>query len=51
MGVQLFARVKFGQQITADANFQTLPKAMLTLVRLQAHAGIFVVVVTEVVLL
>lgn len=37
MGVQLFAKVKFGQQVTADANFQTLPKAMLTLVRSHAR--------------
>lgn len=40
MGVQLFAKVKFGQQVTADANFQTLPKAMLTLVRLDARTGL-----------
>ncbi|GMF43274.1 unnamed protein product [Phytophthora fragariaefolia] len=33
MGVQLFAKVKFGELITSTANFQSLLKAMITLVR------------------
>lgn len=33
MGVQLFAKVKFGDLITETANFQTIAIAMLTLVR------------------
>ncbi|EGZ28555.1 hypothetical protein PHYSODRAFT_467180 [Phytophthora sojae] len=33
MGVQLFAKVKFGELITPTANFQSLLKAMITLVR------------------
>ncbi|KAE9028177.1 hypothetical protein PF005_g2409 [Phytophthora fragariae] len=33
MGVQLFAKIKFGELITSTANFQSLLKAMITLVR------------------
>ncbi|KAL3673207.1 hypothetical protein V7S43_000930 [Phytophthora oleae] len=33
MGVQLFAKIKFGELVTSTANFQTLLGAMITLVR------------------
>ncbi|GLD95008.1 hypothetical protein PINS_up003633 [Pythium insidiosum] len=33
MGVQLFAKVKFGELITRTANFQSITRAMVTLVR------------------
>uniref|UniRef100_K3WQ22 Ion transport domain-containing protein n=1 Tax=Globisporangium ultimum (strain ATCC 200006 / CBS 805.95 / DAOM BR144) TaxID=431595 RepID=K3WQ22_GLOUD len=33
MGVQLFAKVKFGDLVTPTANFQTIARAMVTLVR------------------
>lgn len=33
MGVQLFAKVKFGELITETANFQSIARAMVTLVR------------------
>lgn len=33
MGVQLFAKVKFGELVTPHANFQTIGRAMITLVR------------------
>ncbi|TMW68744.1 hypothetical protein Poli38472_006212 [Pythium oligandrum] len=33
LGVQLFAKVKMGDLITADANFQSLSNAMVTLIR------------------
>jgi voltage-dependent calcium channel L type alpha-1D len=33
MGVQLFAKVKFGELVTPHANFQTIDRAMITLVR------------------
>lgn len=33
MGVQLFAKVQFGELVTPHANFQTIGRAMITLVR------------------
>ncbi|GMF33384.1 unnamed protein product [Phytophthora lilii] len=33
MGVQIFAKVKFGELITSTANFQTFGRALITLVR------------------